>query len=70
MMKMFAALKAPGLSSIHELKLDPSTFKTVVSENIVLVNKAFKNQMVVPAFETFCDNITDIYKIVRTYLGT
>ena len=41
----------------------------MVSENIVLITKAFKNLMVIPAFEAFTENISDIYEIVRITYG-
>ena len=66
MMLMLENFKPPTLESVEQLRLDPVTFKTVLSENIVLITKAFRNQMVIPAFETFCENITDIYNIVSS----
>ncbi|TRY67038.1 hypothetical protein TCAL_07223 [Tigriopus californicus] len=62
MMRMLDNLKPHALKTVEKLKLDPITFKSVVGENIVLITKAFRNQMVIPAFETFCDNITEIYE--------
>ena len=64
MMKMLDTLKPLKMQSVEHLRLDQKTFKTVISENIVLITKAFRNQMVVPAFETFCESITEIYNIV------
>ena len=55
-------LRPYTLPSIDGLRLDFQTFKTVVGENMVLLTKSFQNRMVIPAFEAFCDNITDIYK--------
>jgi hypothetical protein len=49
------------LPSFENLRLDPNTFKAVLSENIVFITKAFQNRMVIPAFESFCDNIKIIY---------
>jgi hypothetical protein len=49
------------LPSFENLRLDPHTFKAVLSENIVFITKAFQNKMIIPAFETFCDNIKEIY---------
>jgi hypothetical protein len=55
---MYKLLKSLATSSTFEnLKLEPATFKTVLSENIVFITKAFQNRLVIPAFETFCDNI-------------
>ena len=44
--------------TFEHLKLDPNTFKHVLAENIVFVTKAFKNRLVIPAFDAFCENIT------------
>lgn len=57
-------LKLSPTSTLDDLVLDPQTFRTVVNENIILVNKAFQNRMIIPAFEAFCDSITDIYSKV------
>lgn len=65
MMKMLRNLKPLKLASIEQLKLDAQTFKTVVNENVVLITKAVKNQMAIPAFDTFCDNITEIYHALK-----
>ena len=67
MMKMLETLKPLKMQSVEQLKLDQKTFKTVISENIVLITKAFRNQMVIPAFETFCDSIKEIYNIVSIW---
>ena len=67
---MLENFKPHTLESVQQLKLDPVTFKTVLSENIVLITKAFRNQMVIPAFETFCENITEIYNTVSYLLVT
>merc|ERR1712141_209430 len=59
---MYGMLKNLSTSpNFENLKLDPTTFKHVLSENIVFVTKAFQNRLVIPAFGAFCENITDIY---------
>ena len=60
MIKILSSFSHSG--TFEGLKLDPSTFKTVLSENIVFVTKAFQNRLVIPAFEAFCENITKIYE--------
>jgi hypothetical protein len=57
-----------SLPSFENLRLDHNTFKAVLSENIVFITKAFQNRMVIPAFETFCDNIKVIYDQVKYHL--
>lgn len=64
MTRMLRALKPNGMA-MEDLKLDVGTFKTVLSENVVLITKALQNQVIIPAFESFCDNITKIYKQVN-----
>ena len=61
---MLETFKPHTLQCVRQLRLDPVTFKSVLSENIVLITKAFRNQMVIPAFETFCETITEIYNTV------
>ena len=65
MMRKLDNLKPHTLPSVEDLKLDAGTFKAVLSENVVLITKALQNQMIIPAFEAFCDNITEIYEQVR-----
>ena len=65
MMRMLENLKPYALPSIEDLKLDVQTFKSVLCENVVLVTKALQNQMIIPAFEAFTDNITSIYEQVK-----
>ena len=63
---MYGMLKNLSTSpNFENLKLDPNTFKHVLSENIVFVTKAFQNRLVIPAFETFCDNLTQIYNKLK-----
>ncbi len=68
MMRMLKALKPHALASVEELKLEIGTFKTVLSENVVLVTKALQNQMIIPAFEAFCENIRQIYEKVHIHV--
>ena len=51
--------------TFDNLKLEPSTFKAVLSENIVFITKAFQNRLVIPAFDAFCENITNIYNKLK-----
>jgi len=63
---MYGMLKNLSTSpNFENLKLDPNTFKHVLSENIVFVTKAFQNRLVIPAFEVFCDNLTQIYEKLK-----
>jgi len=62
MIRLLNNLKAPGLNSIEDLKLDANSFKSVLNENMVLITKALSNQMIIPAFDAFCENIAAIYE--------
>ena len=57
------------LPNFENLRLDHQTFKTVLSENIVFITKAFQNRMIIPAFEPFCDNIKVIFDKVSAKLS-
>ena len=59
---MYALLSNLAMGpNLDNLKLDPNTFRAALSENIVFITKAFQNRLVIPAFEAFCENITEIY---------
>ena len=49
---------------VGELKLEPQAFKAVLSENIVLINKALQNSFVIADFEGFSEDIANIYEKV------
>ena len=51
----------PPTTHTSSMKLDLNTFQTIVNENHAIINKAFQNQLIIPKFEEFCDDITDIY---------
>ncbi|XP_032591405.1 glutaminase liver isoform, mitochondrial isoform X3 [Drosophila grimshawi] len=48
-------------SSAETQHLNRETFKAVVSPNIVLIAKAFRQQFVIPDFSSFVKDIEDIY---------
>ncbi|XP_023179430.1 glutaminase liver isoform, mitochondrial isoform X4 [Drosophila hydei] len=48
-------------SSAESQHLNRETFKAVVSPNIVLIAKAFRQQFVIPDFSSFVKDIEDIY---------
>ena len=67
MMQMLNNLR-PHSVRIQDLKLDAQVFKTVLSENIVLINRVLDNSFTIPAFDTFCEHITRIYEKVLNLL--
>ena len=54
----------PPTTHTSSMKLDLNTFQTIVTENSAIINKAFQNQLIIPKFEEFCDDISDIYEKV------
>jgi hypothetical protein len=68
MMSMLNNLKPNSVLSVEALKLETAVFKTILSENIVLVNKALQNSFIIPAFDVFTDHITEIYEKVKLTL--
>lgn len=59
--------KAAG--SIETLKLDRETFKSAITDNIVLISKAFRQQFVIPEFQSFCLHIEEIYMKCKEVKG-
>jgi hypothetical protein len=53
-----------GKPNLDTLRLDESSFRTVMNANVVLIFKAFQNRMVIPAFDVFCNSIEDMYNKV------
>ena len=41
--------------------LDFDQFRDVLSGNLPLLTKIFRNELVIPEFETFCQNVTRLY---------
>ena len=68
MMGMLHKLKAHSLSSWDSLNLDTNVFRTVLSENFVLINKIIYNSFIIPNFDLFSEVITDIYERVSKRL--
>ena len=44
--------------TFDDFKLDCVTFRNILADNYVFINKVFKNRMVVPDFDAFRNNIT------------
>ena len=63
----------PPTTHTSSMTLDITTFQNIVNENSLIINKAFQSQLIIPKFEEFCDDISDIYEKVDTakysYLG-
>ena len=60
----------PGrIGSIETLRLDRESFKVVITDNIVLISKAFRQQFVIPEFQTFCGHIEEMFWKCRDVKG-
>ena len=61
---MLNNLKPNSAPSVDVLKLEPSAFQTIITENILLINKALQHSFIVPNFDLFIENITSIFEKV------
>ena len=50
-----------NVGSIETLRLDRETFKRIITDNIVLIARALRQQFIVPEFQTFCSQIEEIF---------
>ena len=64
MMFLLNKLKPNSALTVRELKLEPQAFKAVLSEHIMLINKALQNSFIIADFEGFCHDIANIYNKV------
>ena len=55
----------PPTTHTSSMALDITTFQNIVNENSLIINKAFQSQLIIPKFEEFCDDISDIYEKVN-----
>ena len=51
--------------SLEALNLAYDEFKDVLSGNLPLLVKIFRNDLVIPEFETFCDNVAMLYQKLK-----
>ncbi|KAK9723198.1 EF-hand domain [Popillia japonica] len=51
--------------SIDTQKLDFTTFKKIISQNIGLISRAFRHQFIIPDFQTFSKDIEEIYWLCK-----
>lgn len=67
MLKTFKQHKKDrGLSHINNLELGRNQFKEAVSKCVTLLSRAFKGKFVIPEFEHFSKQITDIYNSCKS----
>lgn len=60
-LKNVPAYRSGEVSSAESLVLDRSTFKSIVTKNIVLISRAFRGQFVIPDFTGFTKYIEEFY---------
>nr|CAD7413903.1 unnamed protein product [Timema poppensis] len=55
-----------GPTSPLSVRLNPEVFKEIISPNVRLISQAFTNQLIVPDFTEFCDQIKMFYDKCKT----
>jgi glutaminase len=58
-----------NIGSIETLRVNRETFKKIITDNIVLISRAFRQQFVIPEFQTFCSQIEEIFFKLRDIKG-
>merc|ERR1719222_348131 len=53
-----------AIYGIDNIKLDFNQFQKVIKPSIVIIVKAFKGQLVIPEFDAFTKDITEVYERV------
>lgn len=56
--------KKPNVS-LESLNLTFEQFKTCLEGNLPLIVKIFRNELVIPEFETFTDNVRNLYDALK-----
>ena len=51
--------------SLETLNLDLDQFKFVLSGNLPLLIKIFRNDLVIPEFASFCESVTTLYQKLK-----
>ena len=64
MMKMLDNMKPHSLTNVSVMTLDTGAFRTILTKNTWLINKSFQNQFIIPKFQDFCSDISQIYEMV------
>ena len=49
-------------TSLENLSLDFDQFRDVLAGNLPLLTKIFRNDLIIPEFEAFVENVTQLYK--------
>ena len=57
-------MKPHSLTNVSVMTLDTGAFRTILTKNTWLINKSFQNQFIIPKFQDFCSDISQIYEMV------
>ena len=57
--------KPKANSALETLNLDFDQFKTVMSGNLPLLVKIFRNDLIIPEFGSFCESVTTLYQKLK-----
>ncbi|XP_071551699.1 glutaminase liver isoform, mitochondrial-like isoform X2 [Panulirus ornatus] len=69
LMEVHTALENSKDMSISSLKLDKNTYKSVIQDNIVLISRALRHQLVVPEWHDFTSYIEEFYWSCKSLTG-
>ena len=59
--RRIAAAKAKPNQTLESVTMDRAQFKHVLAANLPLISKIFRNDLVIPEFQSFCDNVKALY---------
>merc|ERR550534_1225891 len=66
-LKMIKRKTFGAIYGIDNIKLDFNQFQKVIKPSIVIIVKAFKGQLVIPEFDAFTKDITEVYERCRSH---
>ena len=64
-MQNISKFKGKPNISLETLNLDFQQFKFVLSGNLPLLIKIFRNDLIIPEFTSFCESVTSLYQKLK-----
>ena len=64
--KRLSEFKAKPGASLESISLDFEQFRYVLEGNLPLITKIFRNDMIIPEFESFCESVTLLYDKLKS----
>ena len=64
-----AAANRTTVNAVETLRVDKATFTRLMHDNIVLISKAFRQQLIIPEFQTFCAQIYEVWAKCKEVKG-